>query len=196
MPLKVNEIFYSLQGEGPFAGTPAVFIRLAGCNLTCSFCDTDHEKFEEMGVQQIIEHLDFLNLPCGVLVVITGGEPFLQDTAPLVRALDEEGWRIQIETNGTIFPARFPFDLVSIVCCPKNDFPFVPEFSKYVSAFKYLVDSNTEVVPNFACRTIYLQPLDEKDPIKNKANTDRAVELCLRYGYKLSLQLHKLLNLK
>lgn len=78
--MRVNEIFYSLQGEGFHAGTPAVFVRFSGCNLKCSFCDTLHDRFKDMSEEDIMQEV--AKYPASH-VVITGGEPVLQLTASL-----------------------------------------------------------------------------------------------------------------
>ena len=97
--MKVNEIFYSVQGEGRFAGTPAVFLRLSGCNLRCSFCDTDHRSYVQMTEDEIVSEASAYK---SRHIVITGGEPTLQLTASLARKLHDKGFFIQIETNGTV----------------------------------------------------------------------------------------------
>lgn len=105
--MKVTEIFYSLQGEGPMAGRPAVFLRTAGCNLRCAWCDTSYafdegEDISEQDVAKKIQSLIGLN-DCR-LVVITGGEPLLQSEAiDKVIELLPYGVRIDFETNGTIY---------------------------------------------------------------------------------------------
>ena len=96
--MKINEIFYSLQGEGHFAGTPAVFVRFSGCNLACGFCDTDHRRGEEWGEEAVVAEV--LRHPARH-VVLTGGEPALQATASLVDKLHRAGCYVQMETNGT-----------------------------------------------------------------------------------------------
>ena len=77
--IKINELFKSIQGEGPYTGHPAIFIRLAGCNLDCIFCDTDFEYRRQASVEAIVEEVKQLSGGKVKLVVITGGEPFLQD---------------------------------------------------------------------------------------------------------------------
>jgi len=103
----INEIFYSIQGEGYYAGTPAIFIRLAGCNLSCDFCDTDHSKKMEMTEDEIVNtvHL-YTKDPQGVhqgihLIVITGGEPTIYNLEPLLKKLLFSHAVVAIETNGT-----------------------------------------------------------------------------------------------
>ena len=88
--LQVHSIFHTIQGEGPFAGTPAVFIRLAGCNLKCPGCDTEYtSKRKEMTVAQILDAIYEVSSITTKLVVITGGEPFRQDLTRLLNALTE-----------------------------------------------------------------------------------------------------------
>ena len=101
MNLKINEIFYSLQGESLYAGLACVFVRLTGCNLRCAWCDTRYayDEGEDMAVDDIIEHIAGYACP---LVEITGGEPLLQDQTPvLIRELIGRGYQVLLETNGT-----------------------------------------------------------------------------------------------
>jgi len=100
--LRVNEIFYSIQGESLYAGCPCVFIRLSGCNLRCSYCDTRYAYHHgvEMG---IVEILDLVGPYKSNLVEITGGEPLIQSgTPPLIEHLLAAGYKVMIETNGTL----------------------------------------------------------------------------------------------
>jgi len=102
MPLIVNEIFYSIQGESLFNGRPCAFVRLTGCNLRCSYCDTlyAYEKGIEMEINQILKQVDLFNCP---LVQITGGEPLIQSETPLlIHSLLENGYEVMIETNGSL----------------------------------------------------------------------------------------------
>jgi 7-carboxy-7-deazaguanine synthase len=99
--LKVNEIFYSIQGESGYAGLPCVFIRLTGCNLRCAYCDTTHayNEGEDLSIFAILERIK--SHDC-LLVEITGGEPLLQrDTPGLATALLQEGYQVLVETNGS-----------------------------------------------------------------------------------------------
>ena len=96
--MRVNEIFYSLQGEGFFTGTPSIFIRFSGCNLKCPFCDTDHSPHTEMSPQEIAKASSAYP---ATHVVLTGGEPSLQVTEELIELLHAEGKFVAIETNGT-----------------------------------------------------------------------------------------------
>lgn len=102
MTLRVNEIFYSVQGESSFAGFPCVFIRLTGCNLRCSYCDTRYayEEGRELTIEEIIDRV--ARHRCN-LVEVTGGEPLLQQETPaLINRLIELGYKVLLETNGSM----------------------------------------------------------------------------------------------
>jgi len=113
---KVNEIFYSYQAEGYWAGKPAIFIRFAECNLRCEFCDTEFLTGIDMSVSEIMANIkDYKSK----FVVLTGGEPLMNDTTELVEALKAEDYYIAIETNGMYLPKHDLFDWITI--SPKND---------------------------------------------------------------------------
>lgn len=116
---RVNEIFYTLQGEGAHSGIPAVFIRFSGCNLRCPWCDTDFSEYTEMSADEIVtEALALYDIPNErrKMVVLTGGEPSLQVDKPLIDALHAAGFYICIETNGT---RPLPEGIDWITCSPK-----------------------------------------------------------------------------
>ena len=116
---RVNEIFYTLQGEGAHSGIPAVFIRFSGCNLRCPWCDTEFAEFTTMTAEQIVsEALNLYDIPNErrKMVVLTGGEPSLQVDKPLIDALHAAGFYICIETNGT---RPLPDGIDWITCSPK-----------------------------------------------------------------------------
>jgi 7-carboxy-7-deazaguanine synthase len=118
----INEIFYSVQGEGRLAGTPMVFVRFTDCNLRCTWknagfdCDTEFMSGRELSGQQIVERARDLN-PQGGWILLTGGEPGLQLDSALIDVLHKDGWRIAIETNGTI---KLPDGLDWICVSPKS----------------------------------------------------------------------------
>ncbi|MBQ7996091.1 MAG: radical SAM protein [Paludibacteraceae bacterium] len=117
---RVNEIFYTLQGEGAHSGIPAVFVRFSGCNLRCPWCDTDFSDYTEMSADEIVaEALDLYDIPNErrKMLVLTGGEPSLQVDAPLIDALHAAGFYICVETNGT---RPLPKGIDWITCSPKE----------------------------------------------------------------------------
>ncbi|OHD69154.1 MAG: hypothetical protein A2W19_06090 [Spirochaetes bacterium RBG_16_49_21] len=116
MTLIVNEIFYSIQGETATAGFPAVFVRLTGCNLNCAYCDSRHASTEgtAMEIGSIISAIE--QYPSANHVTVTGGEPLLQNnTQHLIREILNKGWRLQIETNGSILLKDVPEQARKIV---------------------------------------------------------------------------------
>jgi 7-carboxy-7-deazaguanine synthase len=122
LALKVNEIFFSIQGESSYAGWPCIFIRLTGCNLRCSYCDTVY-AYKEGRDKTIAEILyEIKNFPC-TLVEITGGEPLLQsDTPMLIEALLEKNYRVLLETNGSLAVNSVSKQCVKIIDfkCPSS----------------------------------------------------------------------------
>lgn len=111
LSLKVHSIFWTLQGEGPFTGQAAVFLRLAGCNLQCPGCDTEYtEGAEGYNLHRILSKVESAR-PSDVhgskLLVITGGEPFRQNIAPFIALAVQHGWHVQVETNGVLAPQEY-----------------------------------------------------------------------------------------
>ncbi len=202
--LKIVEIFPTLQGEGPFVGQPAVFVRLGGCNLACDFCDTEFEEFREMALPDIVGSIVRESGGVRDLVVITGGEPLRQNISPLCEALLALGLRVQIETNGTLW--RPLPEAVNIVCSPKitdgRYHTLRPDLLTRVDALKFIVSAEAgeyhgvgEVGQAGTNIPVYVQPMDQYDPAKNAANTAYALKLAQENGYRLSLQTHKLLGI-
>jgi organic radical activating enzyme len=116
--MRVNEIFYSLQGEGTNTGRPAVFVRLSGCNLKCPFCDTDFSTFEEKTDDEIVEEVMRLGGDCR-FVVITGGEPTIQDCTMLIDKLHHQRYEVAMESNGTRLA---PYNVDWLTISPKVPF--------------------------------------------------------------------------
>lgn len=231
--LEVHSIFATIQGEGPHAGEPAIFVRLAGCNLKCLFCDTAFERATLTTVKNIVSEVRRLNqYHTTSLVVLTGGEPMRQQIIPLIAALDGAGYHIQIETAGTTWPLdvggialveAIMSGAVDIVCSPKTK-KIHPMVMDHCYHFKYIIRKNevsaidglpimsTQIKDrkaeiyrphqDDAARTIWVQPCAEyhDTPYLGKAvnveRTEENVTECLRvamiYGYRLSIQLHKL----
>lgn len=194
--MQVNEIFYSLQGEGLFSGFPATFIRLSGCNLKCYFCDTDHKPHTEMSCADIVKEV-FKN-PSD-LVIITGGEPTIQvgfDT--LVKMLQHEGKKVAVETNGTrCLNSDCKPDYITI--SPKNKFCkgaqiHLLEANEIKVVFRE-GDDLSEYENMFPTAIHYLQPCDEGDG--GTKNIEAAVEYCKKHPrWSLSLQTQKILNIR
>ncbi len=203
--LKVTSIFPTFQGEGPFTGHPAIFIRLSGCNLACDFCDTEFDSFAEFSIEEIIAQVNKFNQNNTYkLIVITGGEPLRQEILPLCSEL-VKNFTVQIETNGTIFRDLDP--KVQIICSPKiqNDkyYPIRPDLLPKITAFKFIISATktgyqdlAEVGQSQRGTPTYLQPMDEYDPQKNQKNLQKTLELAKKHGARISLQAHKILNVQ
>ncbi len=206
--LEVQEIFPTIQGEGPNVGAPSVFIRLGGCNLACEFCDTEFESFNSVDTENIIaEVANLARNEAGQmvrsLVVITGGEPFRQPIEYLCERLIAEGFQVQIETNGTLY-RELP-KAVQIICSPKNVSSYSPvreDILARTNALKFIISASNkkyssvpDVGQNKFKTDIYIQPMDEYDPVKNKHNIELVKELAEKNGYKVSIQIHKILNI-
>ena len=200
--LDVQEIFYSIQGEGPFIGRPAVFVRLSGCNLCCPFCDTKHELGDMTSPKEILNAVRSVTkgvqgaeLP---LLVVTGGEPFKQAIGPLLALSADNGYTVQVETNGTLAPSNVPtpiLEKIFIVCSPKAGHPINITLGKYVNIYKLLVEKQTqeaEIIPYILTQhPVYLQPIDGENI---EVNLKRTLELCKRYNLGFSPQLQKLIG--
>lgn len=138
--LLVHSIFKTIQGEGIFAGEPCVFVRLGGCNLQCPACDTEYSLGSKpIQPKYIVEEIQSLMPLKASLVVITGGEPMRQTIGPLIKMINEAGYRVQIETNGTLFDQTIDFstDQVFIMCSPKTG-AVNKKLQPYITAYKYV----------------------------------------------------------
>ena len=179
---KVNEIFYSLQGEGFFTGTPAVFLRFCGCNRRCPFCDTDFADGIEMTADDIVSSVS--SYPARQ-IVITGGEPTLQLDADIIRALKTAGFFIQIETNGS---NPVPTGVDWVTCSPKD----APWHIDRIDELKVVyqgqdVESLAKLLPS---PRHFLQPCSGE-------NIPETIAYILAHPHwRLSLQTHKLINIQ
>ena len=212
--MKVNEIFYSLQGEGVYTGTAAVFLRLSGCNMKCWFCDTKgHEQGTEMTEEEIAERVS--QYPARH-IVITGGEPTMQLNARLTQLLHEKDFYIQIETNGAL-PLKDGTEVDWITCSPKGNEIKIQRIDELKLLFiKEYLEKYKEVKASQRC----LQPLDEggqevqtlasqagSSPRLRRAELGSSRFASSRGGnevisyikehpqWRLSLQTHKLINI-
>ncbi len=219
--LEVHSIFHTIQGEGPFCGTPAVFVRLAGCNLQCPGCDTDYTSNRTACAPFHVLNEVQRYMARG-LVVITGGEPFRQDITRLLNVLTDAGFYVQIETNGTLEPVEYPYSTmpdirtgVYVVCSPKAG-KVHPRINDVACCFKYVIahDSIYEDdglplralehraspyvarPPKNWARPIYLQPMDSEGEELNRLNLQAAIDSCMKFGYILQLQIHKIINME
>lgn len=179
---KINEIFYSLQGEGFHAGTPAVFIRFSGCNLKCSFCDTRHEDGERMTDEAILAEVMKYPAP---MVILTGGEPSLWIDDALIDRLHRAGKFVCIETNGT---RSLPSGIDWITCSPKQGGKVVLDRMDEVKVVYEGQDiTSYESLP---ARHFFLQPC-------SCSNTQATVECVMEHPrWRLSLQTHKLIDIR
>jgi len=204
MKYPVHETFYSIQTEGVLAGRPAYFIRLYGCNLKCSWCDTPQKKkdFKLMSVKKLVKKI---RQECpGHFVVITGGEPFLHDLWPLTEAIIRMGLYVQIETNGTKDPGNFVMVPKStyVVVSPKTK-KIHPWFEEHALCFKYVIRkgelNKKDGLPKGIYRThnparIMVSPCFEKSKKRTKENIATTLEVCKYFGYYLSIQYHKIIS--
>lgn len=190
--LQLAEIFYSVQGEGTWTGTPAVFVRLAGCNLSCSFCDTDYALRFLASADEVVARVRAAGGDCP-LVILTGGEPLAQAQTPaLIGALRADGRRVHIESNGTV-PAELPAD-VWLTVSPKER--LAPAMAARANEAKLIVDGRVpgEWLAAFPPGTpVFLQPEGNKP-----SNVTLAVEAALRdpRRLRLSLQTHKFIGVR
>ncbi|HZX68626.1 MAG TPA: 7-carboxy-7-deazaguanine synthase QueE [Candidatus Elarobacter sp.] len=190
--LQLAEIFYSVQGEGTWTGTPAVFVRLAGCNLSCSFCDTDYALAFFASVSDVVARVRDAGGACP-MVILTGGEPLAQrETGPLIDALRADGRRVHIESNGTL-PTELPHD-VWLTVSPKER--LAPEMARRADEAKLIVDGRVpdEWIGSFPASTpLFLQPEGNKP-----ANVALALDAAKRdpARLRLSLQTHKFIGVR
>lgn len=194
--LEIVSIFPTLQGEGIYAGHPAIFIRLGGCNLACEFCDTEFENFSKHSIKEILDEVK-THHNNQKLIVITGGEPMRQPISKLCQELISKDFKVQIETNGTLY-RELPED-VEIICSPKIRTKIRNDLLSRINAFKFIISASNDdykTVPNVGQtnQPVYIQPMDEYDAKKNKANMELAKNIAMESGYNLSLQLHKIIG--
>ena len=121
--LKINEIFYSIQGESSFNGMPCIFIRLTYCNLRCSYCDTEYAFYEgqDMSIQDIIHEIQRYDCK---LVEVTGGEPLMQEECiNLMKTLLNKNYQVMLETGGSLPLNEVPKKVIKIVDfkCPSSN---------------------------------------------------------------------------
>lgn len=188
---KINEIFYSLQGEGFYTGTPSVFVRFSGCNLSCPFCDTDHNLGVMMTADEIAAAV---NAFPASHVVLTGGEPSLFVDDELTAALHDHF--IAMETNGT-HPVSAGVDWVTM--SPKSDFVdgAEPVLTMCDELKLVYTGQNLDRYASFPARHHFLQPCDCGDTEKSRQLLKECIQACLDNPvWRLSLQTHKYLDIR
>jgi organic radical activating enzyme len=203
--LKITEIFSSIQGEGLRQGEPTHFIRLAGCNLRCTFCDTKYawEGGEDFTLLDILEMLkkNHTRFPSD-WVCLTGGEPLLQDVGELVKKLKQEGFRIQVETNGLTY-RRIDADWLTVSPKPKN-YSYRPEYKRRAKEVKVILSRGLDIGVIQRLREefppkipLLLQPVSNR-----KWSVDLGIKLLKQASQaglrniRLSVQLHKIFNFR
>lgn len=187
--MKVNEIFYSLQGEGSYTGVPAVFVRFAGCNLKCPFCDTDFTSYTEMTEDEIVGAVN--QYPSNI-VILTGGEPTLQLTSSLLNKFCEAKLQVHIETNGTKLLPEGPINWVT--CSPKYATLSIQRIDELKVVYQ---GQDMSQYDDIAAKVYSLQPCDTGDTTKNQEILQKTINYILQHPkWKLSLQTHKIINVR
>lgn len=193
--MRINEIFYSLQGEGFYTGTPSVFVRFSGCNLQCPFCDTTHQAYKEMSEEEVVAVVAGYEARH---VILTGGEPSLQATESFVEKLHGMGKYVAVETNGT---HPLPDNVDWVTLSPKS--PFVKSQSAQVvltscNELKLVFDGQVDPsLWNLPASHRFLQPCDCGDAVQTKAILKQTIDYCLAHPeWRLSLQTHKLIGIQ
>lgn len=195
MKYRINEVFKSLQGEGFNQGKEVVFIRLAGCNLTCSWCDTNYHPYTEYTIDEIVHEAEQLNCKNALL---TGGEPAAQPLGPLLEKLRALGYWTAIESNGTISMERYKHMLDYISISPKK------HIKQYTANEVRVVNDNLtparllDIEQCIKANDYYISPLEENGVMNiqdsmmllSRINTQSNVK------WRLSLQLHKLIGIR
>ena len=192
---KVIEIFSSIQGEGALMGMPSTFVRFAGCNLRCPWCDTGYSwdnvaGADKMTIAEIVSKCD------KDTVILTGGEPCLNDLTELIDALHEVGKFVAIETNGT---QPTPLNADWVTCSPKPQSEYLIHGECHFNELKYVVDDNfdlTCVPPEKlqTCGEVWLQPCDCDD---DEEGTKQSIKKCLNLVLnnrclRMGIQMHKI----
>ena len=195
MKYRVNEIFKSLQGEGFNQGKEMIFLRLSGCNLACSWCDTDYHPFTEYSVQQILDELSGFNCKS---VLLTGGEPSAQLLDELLNALRDKGYWIAIETNGTINLDRYKSLIDYITVSPKKQINQFEASEVRVVNDALTIDKLRSLEKTINAANYYLSPLE----IGGSMNIQETMQLLAAINavgtrpWRMSLQLHKLIGIR
>ena len=196
---RINDIFYSLQGEGYNTGRAAVFIRFAGCNLRCSFCDTEFDTYREMTDEEIITAIK--DYPAR-FVVLTGGEPTLQVDEAFVDLLHQHGFEVAMESNGTRpAPKNLDWLTVSPKLCRgerrEERGERLPDELKVIFDEDTTPESFLPPLSSLLSPLLYLQPCDTGDAERNATIINKCIDYIKEHPqWRLSLQTHKLIGFK
>lgn len=219
---KINEIFETIQGEGSFTGQPSIFIRLQGCPVGCSWCDTKHtwevelsdkvtkevmlnksqetSQWAEFSVQQIISLIEERGYHAKH-IVITGGEPCMVDLKPMCDAFEELGFSTQVETSGTfeVSVSKSCWVTVSPKVNMRGGYPVLSTAMKRANEIKHPVATSQHVND---LKSLLAEHAIENTPVylqpisqKHRA-TELAIEVCIENNWRLSVQLHKYLGIE
>ena len=183
---KVNEIFHSIQGEGSRAGQAMTFIRLAGCNLRCPYCDQPeaYDEGQDMALEVILAKVQEADIPW---VCLTGGEPLMQDVEPLLDCLHEFGYMVAVETNGTLFVPE-GFDHVTV--SPKRGHEVCLMARQRADEWKYIIQDESDFERIEYEANVWVQPVDN-DPAIARLCVEKILE---HVGWRLSINLRKLIG--
>lgn len=190
--LSVNEIFYSIQGEGARVGKPSIFVRLAGCNSKCAFCDTEFVSKKKITVDKILEYIE--QFPSRE-IVWTGGEPLLQLTSKILKVFKDNGYYNCVETNGTVRPPR---NIDYIALSPKvAEHVLAKNFSGIVvDEIRYVRHKGHMSVPftKVKAKNYYISPVFDGGEV-NMDNVLHCIKLVKENPkWRLTVQVHKLLK--
>ena len=192
MNLNVNEIFYSIQGEGNRTGEASIFIRLAKCNLSCSYCDTDFESGVAMNCEELLNKIEKFK---SNRIIWTGGEPTLQLNDAVVTFFKKKGYLQSIETNGT---GRVPKGIDYIACSPKQNWERIKELIPEVDELRFAIKKG-DPLPDITilpkAKHYLLSPIFAKNRMVSE-NVYWCISLIKDNPvWKLSIQIHKLIGI-
>lgn len=200
--LKINEIFYSIQGESSYNGMPCVFIRLTYCNLRCSYCDTEYAFYEgkDMSIEGILKKVKSYNCQ---LVEVTGGEPLLQkESINLMEKLIEKNYTVMLETGGSIPISKVPNKVIKIIDfkCPsskmhkKNDWGIIEDIAEH-DEIKFVIGDRNDY--DWSKEKICDYKLENKtilfSPVHDVLDSKKLSKWILEDGLnvRMQIQLHK-----
>lgn len=206
--MRISELFYSIQGEGLLAGTPSAFVRVAGCNLRCAWCDASYAWSAEDGTERSVQEiLDALAPYPSRFVVLTGGEPMrAPDTIELASRLRALGKHLTIETNATVQPRGIACDLASLspklshAGAPPHDLETIRAWLEgYAFQLKFVVRDAPDVEEIRQLLSALARPIPPErvllmpegvDPETLRARAAWIAEACKRHGFRFGPRLH------